>query len=104
MKGAAKTKGRLAYVAMDGYSTSIVANAVLGAFDVLVGVAMKEKQPGWYEVSLRSVNASEIHLGQTIGKIAAQLGGSGGGHKKAAGCRIPTSRADEMIDALAKEA
>ena len=104
VRAAAKTRGRLAYVVMEGYSTSIVANVVLGTFDVLVGVAMKEKQPGFYEVSLRSVNESKVHLGQTIGKIAAQLGGSGGGHKKAAGCRIPTSRADEMIDALVKEA
>ena len=104
VKAAGKKKGKLAYVVMDGYSTSIVANVVLSTFDVLVAVAMKEKQPGWYEVSLRSVNESKVHLGQAISKIAAQLGGSGGGHKKAAGCRIPASRADEMIAALAKKA
>ena len=104
VKAAAKRKGRLAYVVMGGYSTSIVSKVVLGAFDVMVGVAMKEKQAGWYEVSLRSVSESKLHLGQAIGKIAAQLGGSGGGHMRAAGCRIPTSRAEEMIAALAEMA
>lgn len=104
VKAAGKKVGRLAYVVLDGHSTSIVSKVVLGAFDVRVGVAMKEKQEGWYEVSLRSTSDSRVHLGRAIGKIAARLGGSGGGHRRAAGCRLPTSRAGEMIRALAKSA
>jgi nanoRNase/pAp phosphatase (c-di-AMP/oligoRNAs hydrolase) len=33
----------------------------------------------------------------------AGLGGSGGGHAKAAGCRVPKAKASEMIRALSKK-
>ena len=95
--------GRLAYMVTTQYSTGNVAKLLIGAFGVPVGVAMKQKQEGWYEVSLRSTSETRVHLGTAIGKIAARLGGSGGGHRKAAGCRIPASRADEMIEALGKK-
>ena len=98
-----KKMGRLAYMVTTEYSTGNVAKLLLGAFGVPVGVAMKKKQEGWYEVSLRSTSDAHIHLGTTIGKISARLGGSGGGHRKAAGCRVPVSKADEMLKALAKK-
>ena len=104
VKAGGTKEGRLAYMVVTRYSTSIVSKVLLGAFDVRVGVALKQNQPGWYEVSLRSVSDSKIHLGRTIGKIAARLGGSGGGHRRAAGCRIPASKMDEMISALVKKA
>ena len=93
--------GHIAYMVTDEYSTGVVAKLLIGAFEVPVGVAMKEKQRGWYEVSLRSTSEGRIHLGTTIGRISARLGGSGGGHRKAAGCRIPVSEAGEMLKALA---
>ncbi|HXW95374.1 MAG TPA: DHH family phosphoesterase [Nitrososphaerales archaeon] len=62
---------------------------------------MKEKQRGWYEVSLRSTSEARIHLGTAIGRISARLGGSGGGHRKAAGCRIPVGKANEMLKEIA---
>jgi oligoribonuclease NrnB/cAMP/cGMP phosphodiesterase (DHH superfamily) len=104
VKAGGTKKGHLAYMVVTRYSTSIVSKVLLGAFDVRVGVALKQKQPGWYEVSLRSTSDCRIHLGRTIGRIAAKLGGSGGGHRRAAGCRIPTSRMDEMISLLVKKA
>ena len=94
--------GRLAYMVTTQYSTGNVAKLLIGAFDVPVGVAMKEKSPGWYEVSLRGTSRSRVHLGTTIAKVVAPLGGSGGGHRKAAGCRVPVARAEEMLRALAK--
>ncbi len=103
VKAHGKKKGRLAYMVTTQYSTGNVAKLLIGAFGVPVGVAMKEKQAGWYEVSLRSTSEARIHLGTSIGKISSKLGGSGGGHRKAAGCRIPVSKAEEMIDALAKK-
>ena len=96
-------KGRLAYMVTTQYSTGQVSKLLVGAFEVPVGVALKKKQEGWYEVSLRSTSESGIHLGRTIAKISARLGGSGGGHRRAAGCRIPESKMDEMISALAKK-
>jgi len=103
VKAQGKRKGRLAYVLTTQHSTGNVANLVIGAFEVPVGVAMKQQQEGWYEVSLRSTSECRVHLGRTIAKIAARLGGSGGGHRKAAGCRVPISKADQMLDALAKK-
>ena len=54
-------------------------------------------------MSLRSTSDARIHLGRSIAKISESLGGSGGGHRKAAGCRVPVSKADEMLEALARK-
>ena len=102
VKSHGKRKGRLAYLVTTQYSTGNVAKLLIGAFEVPVGVALKEKQDGWFEVSLRSTSESRVHLGRTIAKISERLGGSGGGHRKAAGCRVPVAKADEMIAALAR--
>jgi len=96
-----KKMGHLAYMVTDEHSTGNVAKLLIGAFEVPVGVAMKEQRQGWYEVSLRSTSEARIHLGKTIGRISSRLGGSGGGHYKAAGCRIPVSEANQMLKALA---
>ncbi len=103
VKAKGTRKGDLAYMVTSQYSTGNVSKLLIGAFDVPVGVAMKEKQKGWYEVSLRSTSECKVHLGRTIGRIALKLGGSGGGHRKAAGCRVPVSRADEMIALLSRK-
>lgn len=101
VKARGKKLGNIAYMVTDQFSTGNVASLLIGAFEVPVGVAMKEKQRGWYEVSLRSTSDARVHLGTTIGEISAHLSGSGGGHRRAAGCRIPISEADEMLKALA---
>ena len=103
VKAKGKREGHLAYMVTDEYSTGNVAKLLIGAFGVPVGVAMKKQQQGWYEVSLRSTSEARIHLGRTIGRISARLGGSGGGHRRAAGCRIPVSEAGEMLKALEKK-
>ena len=90
----------LAYMVTDQHSTGNIAKLLIGAFEVPVGVAMKEQQRDWYEVSLRSTSECKVHLGKSIGKIAAELGGNGGGHAKAAGARIPKSKMDEMLKDL----
>ena len=95
--------GRLAYMITDQHSTGNVAKLLVGAFQVPVGVALKEKQPGWYEVSLRSTSECRVHLGRMIDRIASRLGGNGGGHRKAAGCSIPISKADTMLSELSKK-
>jgi len=101
VKARGKKLGQIAYMVTNQFSTGNVASLLIGAFEVPVGVAMKEKQRGWYEVSLRSTSEASIHLGTTIGRISAPLGGSGGGHRRAAGCRIPVSEANAMLKALA---
>ncbi len=96
-----RKKGRIAYMVTSQHSTGNVAKLLIGAFEVPVGVAMKEQDEGWYEVSLRSTSECKVHLGKLIDRVATKLGGSGGGHRKAAGCRIPKEGTREMLDALA---
>jgi single-stranded-DNA-specific exonuclease len=103
VKAGGKRVGGLAYMFTSQHSTGNVANILLGAFDVRVGVSLKQKTPGWYEVSLRGTSGCKVHLGRTIAKVAAKLGGSGGGHRLAAGCRVPEDRADEMLRELSKK-
>ena len=102
VKREGKRSGRLAYMVTSQHSTGGISKLLIGAFNVPVGVALREKQRGWYEVSLRSTSDCRVHLGKTIGAIAARLGGNGGGHRKAAGARVPMERADEMLRLLAK--
>jgi RecJ-like exonuclease len=102
VKSEGKKIGRLAYMMTEQYSTGNVAKLLIGAFEVPVGVALRSKEEGWYEVSLRGTSECRIHLGKTIARIAQKLGGSGGGHRKAAGCRIPAGTADSMLSQLAK--
>ena len=102
VKSEGRRKGRLAYMVTTQHSTGSIAKLLIGAFEVPVGVAMKQKEAGWYEVSLRATSECRVHLGRTIGKVAESLGGSGGGHRKAAGCRVPVSRSGEMLEALSK--
>ena len=98
-----KRMGGLAYMVTTQRSTGNVAKLLVGGFGVRVGVALKEQERGWYEVSLRCTSDCKVHLGKAIGKIASGLGGSGGGHRKAAGCRIPTGRMKDMLNALSDE-
>jgi RecJ-like exonuclease len=88
---------RLAYMKTSQHSTGNIAHLLIGAFDVPVGVSFKEKKKGWCEVSFRSTSECRVHLGRTIGVVAQRLGGSGGGHRKAAGCRIPALKLEEML-------
>ena len=103
VKAGGTKRGRLAYMVTSQHSTGNVANLLIGAFDVPVGVAMKEKASGWYEVSLRGTSEVRVHLGRAIARISMRLGGSGGGHRRAAGCRVPAAKADEIIAALVKK-
>lgn len=103
VKSEGKKLGRLAYMETTQYSTGNVAKLLIGAFGVPVGVSYKQKQPGWFEVSLRGTSESKVHLGRAVSKISAVLGGSGGGHRKAAGCRVPVSAMDELLAKLSKK-
>jgi hypothetical protein len=98
-----KKMGRLAYMITTQHATGNVAKLLVGAFGVPVGVALKKNVPGWYEVSLRSTSECRAHLGRTIDRIASRLGGNGGGHRKAAGCRVPISKADMMLRELSEK-
>jgi single-stranded-DNA-specific exonuclease len=103
VKAQGTKKGRIAYMETTQYSTGNVAKLLIGAFQVPVGVAFKEKQEGWYEVSTRATSECRIHLGRTLSRVAAKYGGSGGGHRNAAGCRIAKANIGELLDELSKK-
>ncbi len=94
--------GKLAYMKTSESATGNVAKLLIGAFDVPLGVAYKEKPGGMAEMSLRSTSESKVHLGKEIGLIAQKHGGSGGGHDKAAGCSVPTTEVPGLLADLAK--
>lgn len=91
---------RLAYMKTTESSTGNVAKLLLGAFGVPVGVAFKQKAAGNAEFSLRGTSESGVHLGKVIGAIAKKHGGSGGGHEKAAGCSVPVSEIEGLLEDL----
>lgn len=94
---------RLAYMNTTQQATGNVAKMLIGAFNTTVGVSFREKsQKGMYEVSTRATSECRVHLGQTLGKLAPQFGGSGGGHRLAAGCRIPKLEMRAFLAALDK--
>jgi oligoribonuclease NrnB/cAMP/cGMP phosphodiesterase (DHH superfamily) len=100
----AKKKGQkmknFAYMFTKESSTGNVANFLIGAFDVLVGVALREEEPGYYEISLRSSDESSKDLGKIISKISFDLGTSGGGHPHASGARIKKSQFEKFVSLL----
>ena len=101
VKRGGKKMGMLAYMRTDQHATGSIAKLLIGTFDVPVGVAFREKsEPGWYEVSFRGTSDCKVHLGRVVGRLAERYGGSGGGHKLAAGCRIPRGKIVSLLKEL----
>lgn len=92
-----------AYFLTKESSTGNVANFLIGAFEVPVGVAFREDAPDYYEISLRSIEESKHDLGKIIGKIAIKLDASGGGHPHASGARIRRGQLQEFLSLLDSE-
>lgn len=84
-------------------ATGLVANLLLGAFDTPVAFAYKLEKDGMLEGSLRAIYTYSKHLGSIASPLSEKLGGSGGGHMKAAGVRLPASRLQEFLQLLDKE-
>jgi single-stranded DNA-specific DHH superfamily exonuclease len=99
-------KGRklrgLAYMDTTEHSTGNVAKLLIGAFGVRAGVSYREREKGWMEVSVRGTSDCRAHLGVAMGRISKRLGGSGGGHRRAAGGRVPAGRIGELLEALSR--
>jgi oligoribonuclease NrnB/cAMP/cGMP phosphodiesterase (DHH superfamily) len=101
VKRGGKKMEMLAYMKTDEHATGSIAKLLIGAFDVPVGVAFREKnEPGWYEVSFRGTSDCKVHLGRVVGRLAEKYGGGGGGHKLAAGCRIPRGKIVSLLKDL----
>jgi single-stranded-DNA-specific exonuclease len=95
-----KKMKNFAYLVTNESATGNVANFLIGAFDVPVGVALREEKEGYYEISLRSRQESAFDLGKIVGRIAVKMGTSGGGHPHASGARIKRTYLDEFLALL----
>src|SRR5579875_1035581 len=84
-------------------STGNVANFLIGAFDVPVGVAFREDELGYYEISIRGSEDCKQDLGKVIGRIATKLNASGGGHPRASGARIKSTQFEDFLSLLEAE-
>jgi RecJ-like exonuclease len=82
-------------------SSSMVVNFVLGASEKSVAMVYKFKENiKSYILSIRGSAECKIHLGRLVNEIASSLGGSGGGHDRAAGAVVPKERLEEFIKTL----
>ena len=81
-----------------------IANLLLDVCDATIGIAYRTNpQTQVSDLSIRGNNRIKVDLGKITSKLAIQFDGFGGGHPKACGARIPTSRIMEFIHALDKD-
>ncbi|KAA3611327.1 MAG: bifunctional oligoribonuclease/PAP phosphatase NrnA [Calditrichaeota bacterium] len=76
---------------VDPGDIEVLANHSVSVRNTEVGVFVREREPGFFKLSLRSKEYVDVS------KIAGQL--DGGGHKRASGCRF-TGSYDELIKKL----
>lgn len=100
VKREGKKMRNFAYFKTKESSTGNVANFLVGSFNVPVGVAFREEEPGYYEISMRGSEESNHDLGKIVSKISNKFSTSGGGHPRAAGARIKVSQFEEFLDLL----
>lgn len=96
--------GRLAYLkGTDDEPIGTVANLLLDALGVDVGLCWKDGDKGRVNVSVRSRRGLTFHLGEITRRVAGRHGGFGGGHKRASGASIPGSGFEGFIEDLERE-
>ena len=91
----------IAYVINPRGSVARAANYVRVISKKIVGIAMEEKK-GFMVMSLRTAH-EKIDLNSLLRKLAVKYNGTGGGHKKAAGARIPKEFLNDFLNELDKE-
>lgn len=93
---------KLAHVRNDlDLTASVIVNFVLGVSGRTVALVYKPRDEiNSFVISIRGSRECKVHLGRLVNEIAANYGGSGGGHDKACGAVIPKDRLDEFIAEL----
>jgi RecJ-like exonuclease len=92
-----RTLGGVAYVLDPGWALGKAATYARVFGGALLGVA-GETRDKTIDLSVRGI--CEIDLGEVVEAVALELGGSGGGHRRAAGARIPVGSFEEFIGRL----
>lgn len=93
---------KLAHVRNDlDLTASVIVNFVLGVSDRTVALVYKFRDEiNSFVISIRGSRECKAHLGRLVNEIAANYGGSGGGHDKACGAVIPKDHLGEFIGEL----
>jgi len=93
-----KVSKNIAHMEVLDSGASGAVNFVLGFSGKDVGIAYKERvDKGIYAVSVRGSPSCKTHLGQLVSLVAADLGGSGGGHDRACGGIIPKGQMKKFL-------
>ena len=91
---------KIAWVMNPKASKSKAAHWILGHSGCIVGITIRthRHRPEILDMTLRGRNL--VDLREYVTKIAHNLGGSGGGHPNACGCRIPIEKKDMFLKIL----
>jgi len=101
VKKSMKVLKNLAHMEVLDSGASGAVNFVLGFSGKDVGIAYKERvDKGIYAVSVRGSPSCKTHLGRLLSSVAADLGGSGGGHDKACGAVIPKRKMKKFLQEM----
>jgi len=96
-----KVSKNLAHMEVLDSGASGAVNFVLGFSGKDVGIAYKERvDKGIYAVSVRGSPSCKTHLGRLVSSVAADLGGSGGGHDKACGAVVPKTKIKKFLQEM----
>ena len=101
VKKSMKVSKNLAHMEVLDSGASGAVNFVLGFSGKDVGIAYKERvDKGIYAVSVRGSPSCKTHLGRLLSSVAADLGGSGGGHDRACGAVIPKRKMKKFLQEM----
>ncbi len=95
LKEIVEVKGNIAYVINPGGSLPRAAIYVRALTNALIGLACEERKEKLV-MSLRT-REERIDLNRILREITPQVEGTGGGHPKASGARIPKERFNDFI-------
>lgn len=98
VKELVKLDGGVAYLLDADWSLSKGAIYARAEADAKVGIGA-ETRNGFVEMSLRTPSDA-IDLNRIVSEITPALGGSGGGHAKAAGARVPLEKWQQFLSDL----
>lgn len=92
---------RMAYIdATNELSTGALANLLIDALGVDVGVSYKLVEGDRVNISIRGRRGIKLHLGRLAKELAQRYGGFGGGHDRASGANIPLENLNRFIEDL----
>lgn len=100
----AQNIGNLFYADSKGDSSGVIANLLLDICDAAVGIGYNtNEQTQISDLSIRGADRVRVNLGKKTAKLARNFGGTGGGHPKASGARIPALRLMEFLQILSNQ-